>query len=264
MGDILEQIVEATREEVARRKRSGALDKLRDGPPPEPREFAGALARPGMSVIAEFKRRSPSRGVLSENADAAEVARTYERSGAAALSVLTDSGFFGGSDEDLQRARAATELPTLRKDFTIDEYQLYEAQWLGADAVLLIVRILGDVQLSEYLALAGTLGMAALVEAHDEGEIERAVACGAQIIGVNSRDLSTFQVSLERTLDMRARVPADRVAVAESGVRSRADARRVAEAGFDALLVGEALMQSADPGAKLRELLGERPARAGT
>jgi indole-3-glycerol phosphate synthase len=214
------------------------------------------LRRKGIAAIAEIKRRSPSKGVLCENLDVAKVVRSYAAGGAAAVSVLTDAAFFGGSDADLQHAQASSGLPVLRKDFTVDEYQIHETRQMGADAILLIARILTDAQLRDYTRLARRLGLAALVEVHDEDELTRAVSCAAEIIGINSRNLDTFEVNLETALRLRKRVPVQCIAVAESGIHTPDDVRRLEDAGYDAILVGEALMRAADPGHKLAELLG--------
>ncbi len=230
------------------------MDAVCGGGPP--RDFAGALRGPGVAAICEIKRRSPSRGTLRAGLDPAAVARDYAQHGAAAISVLTDAEFFGGCDEDLRRVRDAVAVPVLRKDFTIDEYQIHEARRLGADAILLIARILSDEELSRMLGVAAELGLAALVETHDEVEVGRAVAQGARIIGINSRDLDTFEVDLERALRLRSRIPGDCIAVAESGIHTPEDVLRVSAAGFDAMLVGEALMRAEDPGRRLAELLG--------
>jgi indole-3-glycerol phosphate synthase len=207
-------------------------------------------------VIAEIKRCSPSRGPLREDLAVGSVAHSYEHNGAAALSVLTEQRFFGGTEADLRLARQSTDLPVLRKDFTIDEYQIREARQIGADAILLIVRILSDAQLRDYLRLAAELNLAALVEVHDHQELERAAACEAAIIGVNNRDLDTLAVSLAPALALRAEIPSGCVAVAESGIHARDDVRRLTDVGYDALLVGEILMRARDPGRKLAELLG--------
>jgi indole-3-glycerol phosphate synthase len=253
--DFLRTIVVHKQEEVAARKRATPLEVLRDRPLPATRDFAAALRKPGLPAIAEIKRKSPSKGPLRENLDPPVVARSYEANGAAAISVLTDREFFGGSLEDLVSVRQAVSLPVLRKDFVIDAYQLHETRCAGADAALLIVRILSASQLTEFLALARELGLAALVETHDQGEVEQAVNAGAEIIGVNSRNLETLEVSLETALQLRQHIPPDRVTVAESGIHTREDAARLKQAGYDAILVGESLMRSADPGARLRELL---------
>jgi indole-3-glycerol phosphate synthase len=254
--DFLTEIVAHKRREVAARRRERPLDQLKESVPRPPRDFTAALRRSGIAAIAEIKRRSPSRGPLCGELDVAAVARSYARGGAAALSVLTDREFFGGSAADLQLASESVTLPVLRKDFTIDEYQIHEAQQLGADAVLLIVRMLGDGEIRRYLETTRQLGLAALVEVHDEAELDRAVDCGAEIIGVNNRNLDTFDVDLGVALRLKEGIPDGCVAVAESGIQTRADVARLAAAGYDAILAGEALMRAADPGAKLADLLG--------
>jgi indole-3-glycerol phosphate synthase len=210
----------------------------------------------GMACIAEFKRRSPSRGWIHRDADVLAVARAYAGGGAAAMSVLTDTPFFGGSLDDLRTARPALGLPILRKDFLVDSYQVVEARAAGADAVLLIVAALSERELGLLLAETGRWGMEALVETHDADEVARAVKVGAKIIGVNHRDLRTFEMNMELAAKMRALIPADRVVVAESGIKTADDVRRLRRAGIDAILVGETLMQAADPAAALRALVG--------
>jgi indole-3-glycerol phosphate synthase len=225
---------------------------------PAVRPFARALARPGrISVIAEHKRRSPSRGAIREDLRPADVARGYEQGGAAALSVLTDEPFFGGQLAHLAEARAAASLPVLRKDFVVDPWQVWEARAAGADAVLLIVAALDDAGLRSLLDAAHEVGMDALVEVHDGAELERALEAGARLVGVNNRDLRTLAVSLETSLSLAERIPDDVVAVAESGIRTGSDLRRLREAGFDASLIGEHLMSAPDPGTALRRLLEE-------
>ena len=206
-------------------------------------------------MIAEFKRRSPSRGVIREGLDPAAVAQAYEAAGAAALSVLTEPEHFGGSLEDLRQARAATLLPALRKDFVVDPYQVWEAWAAGADAVLLIVAALSDAELKGLLATAGEATLDALVEVHDRGELDRALAAGARLVGVNNRDLRTLEVSLDTSIGLGPLVPGGVVKVAESGIRTGDDVRRLRECGFDAVLVGEHLMASPDPGAALEALI---------
>lgn len=252
--DMLGRIVAQKRIEIERRKRQAPPAVVR-GSGPRPR-FETALAGPAPAVIAEFKRRSPSKGVLAGARSLEETVRDYAANGAAALSILTDGEFFGGRDSDLAAARSAAGLPILRKDFTLDVFQIAEARALGADAILLIVAILDHIQLRDLLTAARQSGLDALVEVHDERELDLAIAAGASIIGVNNRDLRTFEVSLETCLRLRPRIPAHCTAVAESGIRTRADVERLAQAGFHALLVGESLLTSGDPGAKLRELLG--------
>jgi len=256
--NILARIVEVKRAEV--RALQGRASELRgranDAPPP--RGFAAALRRPGeVRLLAEIKRRSPSAGDIRPGADPADVARAYADGGAAALSVLTDRDFFGGEPEFLVRARAAVDLPVLRKDFIVDPLQLLEARAIGADAVLLIVRILADAELAELHAEARALGMDVLVEVHDAEEVHRAVAAGASLIGVNNRDLATFTTDLGLSERLAVLAPAEATLVAESGIRTAADVDRLGAAGFDAILVGESLMRQPDPGAALQALLAE-------
>jgi len=213
-------------------------------------------AAKGIACIAEFKRRSPSKGYIQRDADVSVVLPKYESAGASAASVLTDTPFFGGSLDDLRRARAVSRLPLLRKDFIIDPYQVVEARAAGADAVLLIVAALRDQDLIELLAEVERWGMEALVETHDRAEVERAVAAGARIVGVNHRDLRTFEMNMDLAAAMRPLIPADRVVVAESGIRNAVDVARLRAAGIDAILVGETLMVAPDPAAALRQLLG--------
>jgi indole-3-glycerol phosphate synthase len=221
------------------------------------RGFARALtARSGLSVIAEIKRRSPSKGDLAPDLDTTEVATAYEAGGAACLSVLTDVEFFGGSVDDLQVARSSTSLPVLRKDFTVSARDVADARLMGADCVLLIAAALDRGELVELHELATSMGLDALVEVHDEPELDVALACGATLVGVNQRDLVTFEVDHQRAARMGAAIPDGVTKVAESGVRDRDDARRLAAAGYDAILVGETLVTSADPARALRDLLG--------
>src|SRR6202034_4396225 len=212
---------------------------------PAPRDFVGALRGEGLSCIAEIKRRSPSKGDLDPGLQADLVAKDYVTGGAACLSVLTDVDFFGGSVADLAAAREASGLPVLRKDFTVAETDVVDARLMGADAVLLIAAALDDEELARFLAPAEALGLAALVEVHDEAELDRALASGARLVGVNQRDLRTFEVDQDRARALAARIPDDVVAVAESGIRDDDDARRLADAGYDAILVGETLVRAA-------------------
>jgi len=224
---------------------------------PAAQDFAQALRSAGdIACIAEFKRRSPSKGWIHRDADLVAVASAYERGGASAMSVLTDTPFFGGKIEDLRLARAVTRLPLLRKDFIIDSYQVAEARAAGADAVLLIVAALRDDDLRVLLAETRRWGMEALVETHDPDEVARAVAAGANIVGVNHRDLQTMRMNMDLAVSMRALVPSHCLMVAESGIRDAADVHRLREAGIDAILIGEALMQAPDPGRALGDLLG--------
>ncbi|MBA2390321.1 MAG: indole-3-glycerol phosphate synthase TrpC, partial [Geodermatophilaceae bacterium] len=223
---------------------------------PEPRDFGAALRRPGVSLIAECKKASPSRGVLRNGYDAAALAREYEVNGARAISVLTDIKFFQGRIEDLVAVRQAVTVPVLRKDFIFDPYQLIEARAAGADAVLLIAALLPGNTLRDLRLEAEALGMQALVEVHDEAEVEHALASGAAIVGVNNRDLRYFDVHFETTGRLRPLIPRDRILVSESGINTPADVRQLAEMGADAMLVGERLVRSKDAGARVRELVG--------
>jgi indole-3-glycerol phosphate synthase len=220
-----------------------------------PKDFAGALRTPGLAVIAEMKQRTPSMGVLSDDYSPADLASAYTAGGAAAISVLTHMAGFGGRIEHIGAARVATALPILRKDFVTDPYEVAEARACGADAVLLIVAALEPRQLMDLIAVARSRGVAALVEVHDERETATALESGAEVIGVNHRDLRTFAVDLGLTERLRKLVPSEVVFVAESGIHSAADARRMREAGADAILVGELLMRSPDPAARIRELM---------
>jgi len=226
------------------------------------RDFTGALRAPGLSVISEVKRRSPSKGDLAPGLDPAGLARAYADGGAACLSVLTDAEFFGGSPADLAAARAATDLPVLRKDFTVRALDVADARLMGADAVLLIAAALSDAELGELAARATGLGLAVLHEVHDEAELERVLAVGATLVGVNQRDLYSFEVDTDRAVRVAAAMPADVVKVAESGITGPEDAARLAEAGFDAVLVGESLVRSPDPAAAVAALRAYRPAPA--
>jgi indole-3-glycerol phosphate synthase len=263
MSDILQRILARKAGEIAERSAHVSLDELqqRAAATPAPRGFVAALrqkiADGHPAVIAEVKKASPSQGVIRVDFDPAAIARSYEAGGAACLSVLTDMDFFQGADAYLREARQACSLPVLRKDFTIDAYQIYEARALGADCILLIVAALGDAALVEFSSLAHKLGMDVLVEAHDAAELDRALATPARLIGINNRNLRTFETSLDTTITLRERVPADRLLVTESGIHTRADVRRMRAACVDAFLVGEAFMRADDPGAELRRLFGD-------
>ncbi len=223
---------------------------------PAPLDFREVLRQEGISLVAEIKRASPSRGLMMDGIDPVQLASIYEQSGARAVSVLTDEPFFKGTLHDLLSVARGIDVPTLRKDFIINEYQIYEARAHHADALLLIVRILSDDQLKDYRELAESLGMSVLVESHNEGEIERALGSGAHIIGINNRDLSDFSVDAYRTLELRKYVPGGNVLVSESGIHSRDDVMRLENGGVDAILVGESLVTADDIGGKIRELLG--------
>ena len=257
---ILEEIAAKTRERIEEEKRKLPLKELKaqacdmdcgTGFP-----FERALAKEGMSFICEVKRASPSKGVIAEHFPYAEIAAEYERAGADAISVLTEPFYFQGSGEYLAAIRRQVGIPLLRKDFTVDEYMLYEAKKLGADAVLLICAILSPAQLSEYAEIAGGLGLSALIEAHDEAEVEMALCAGARIIGVNNRNLRDFSVDIENSVRLRSLVPREILFVSESGMKTRKDIARLEENGTDAVLVGETFMRSGDKAAMLRELRG--------
>ncbi|OGI54191.1 MAG: indole-3-glycerol-phosphate synthase [Candidatus Muproteobacteria bacterium RIFCSPHIGHO2_02_FULL_60_13] len=258
--DILRRILARKAEEVAERARRASLEELKKrlANAPAPRGFLKAIrsriatGRP--AVIAEIKKASPSKGLLREDFRPAEIAQSYERHGATCLSVLTDVGFFQGADEHLQQARAACALPVLRKDFTIDAYQVYEARVIGADAILLIVAALEDSRMRELAVIAAELGMDVLVEVHDEAELERALALDAPLIGINNRDLRTFRTTLETTSGLLKKIPPDRVVVTESGIGTPGDVALLRAQGVNAFLVGEAFMKADDPGMKLQEL----------
>ncbi len=257
--DVLGAIVAATRRAVrvrAGERPAAVLERAAGRWQPRGRAFLDALARPGVNVIAECKRRSPSKGVLRAEYDPVAIARGYERAGAAAISVLTEPTFFDGALEHLEAVRAATAAPLLRKDFIVDEYQLLEAQAAGADAVLLIVAALDDRELASLMRAAAGRGLSALVEVHTAAELERARQAGARLIGMNSRNLKTLGVSRETLLELAAGLDPDVLAVAESGIRSRADIDALQAAGYKAFLVGERLMTAADPGEALRNLVG--------
>ncbi len=256
---ILDDILTETRQWVeASRARVplGALEEQAATAPPV-RGLGEALrAGPGIGCLAELKRRSPSKGWIRQDASVAEIARAYEAAGAAGLSVLTDTPFFGGALDDLRQARTTVALPILRKDFIIDLYQVVEARAAGADAVLLIVAALSDDELRALLGEVRRRGMQALVETHDADEVARALTAGAEIIGINHRDLRTFELDMELAIRLRPLIPPSLVVVAESGIRQPDDLRRLRDAGIDAVLVGESLMRAEDPAAALRALLG--------
>jgi len=261
MSDILQRIVAVKREEVAALRASCALSTLRaqaQARAADLRDFEaalrGAMAAGRAAVIAEVKKASPSKGVLREPFAPAEIAAAYERHGAACLSVLTDRRFFQGAPEFLQEARAACALPVLRKDFIVDLAQVYEARALGADAILLIAACLDDAAMADLEAAAHELGMAVLVEVHDAAELARALRLRTPLVGVNNRDLKTFEVRLQTTLELLPQLPADRLLVTESGIVEAGDVARMRAAGVHAFLVGEAFMRAGDPGEALQRL----------
>jgi len=261
--DILNRILERKQQEIESRRRELPLAELesRAGQASAPRGFAAALAarvrRGEAAVIAEIKKASPSKGVIREDFDPVEIARAYAAGGAACLSVLTDRDFFQGHEDYLVAARAACELPVIRKDFIVDPYQLAESRAIGADCILLIVAALDDAALAELYAGARRLGMDVLVEVHDSEELERALRLDLQLVGINNRDLRTFDTRLETTLGLLERVPAGCLVVTESGIHSREDVALMRSHDVHAFLVGEAFMRAADPGEALRELFAD-------
>jgi indole-3-glycerol phosphate synthase len=262
MADILEKIVAVKREEIAAAKKKKSFEAMREDALSRvlTRDFEGALrakiAAGQPAVIAEVKKASPSKGVLREDFIPADIAQSYAEHGAACLSVLTDRQFFQGSTDYLKQARASCDLPVLRKDFMVDPYQVYEARAMGADCVLLIAACLDDTQMAELEAIARSMDMAVLVEVHDAPELQRALKLKTQLVGINNRNLRSFEVSLDTTLGMMKDVPADRLLVTESGILARADVQRMRAAGVHAFLVGEAFMRAEDPGQALAELFG--------
>ena len=262
MSDILDRIVAVKREEISVARRVRDLASLRRAAERlgGQRDFIGALrgkiASETAAVIAEVKKASPSKGVLREHFMPAEIAASYERHGAAALSVLTDVQFFQGRAAYLEQARAACALPVLRKDFMVDAYQVFEARVMGADCILLIAACLDDAQMADLEAQALALGMAVLVEVHDGAELDRALRLSTPLLGINNRNLRSFEVTLQTTLDLLKKVPTDRLLVTESGILARADVKRMRDAQVHAFLVGEAFMRAPDPGAALADLFG--------
>ena len=263
MSDILNKIIAVKREEVAAAVEQKPLPAMRADAESRvlTRDFTGALrakiAAGKPAVIAEIKKASPSKGVLRADFIPADIAQSYAEFGAACLSVLTDQQFFQGSIDYLKQARASCSLPVLRKDFIIDAYQVYESRVMGADCILLIAACLDDAQLKAFEAIAMSLDMAVLVEVHDEAELERALKLRTPLIGVNNRDLNTFEVSLDTTLRLMGKVPADRLLITESGISTLEDVRRLRAANINAFLVGEAFMRADDPGAALAHLFGQ-------
>ncbi len=258
-GTVLDRILAETRVAVELRKHAAPLARAAARARPPGRPFRDALAQPGMGVIAEFKRRSPSAGTLHEEPQLQRIVTAYERGGAVAASILTEEANFGGSLEDLRTARTFCALPLLRKDFIVDPFQVEEAAAAGADAILLIVAALGDSELTALKGSAAQAGLDVLVEVHDGEELQRALALGAEIIGVNNRDLRDFSVDLERTGRLMGQMPADVIVVSESGIASAEQLAGLYEAGVQAVLVGERLMRAADPLLALEQLLGSAP-----
>ena len=255
---MIEQLISAAHDGVEERRRQVSQADLESRLPERGRDrpFSEALVRPGLSLIAEFKRRSPSAGEISATTTVDSQVRKYEQGGAAALSILTDEAHFGGSLDDLRAARAACGLPILRKDFIVDPYQLFEAAVYGADAVLLIVRALDQTQLQELFTQARNLDLDCLVEVHDGEELERALHLDAEVIGINNRNLDEGRVDVATTYELMPDVPAGKTAVAESGISTRTELEELERVGVDAVLIGEALMRAADPEALARQLTG--------
>lgn len=258
--DILKKILARKVEEISEACESTSLRKLSElaAAASEPRRFINSMqsriAKGEAAIIAEIKKASPSKGVIREDFDPADIARSYSDGGAACLSVLTDRDFFQGAPEYLQSARNACDLPVIRKDFIIDEYQVYEARAMDADCILLIVAALGDAQMAELNGLAGHLGMDVLIEAHDAEELSRALALSPSLVGINNRDLRTFEVSLDTTLDLLNQIPDDCLVVTESGILSGEDVMLMRQNNVNAFLVGEAFMRAEDPGGRMRDL----------
>jgi len=259
-GTVLDRILDARRAEVEHRKKVLPLTALKYGVKAATplRDFSAALSKPGLNVIAELKPASPSRGVIRDPFEPAELARSLESSGASALSVLTEGEFFRGSLKNLRDARKASTLPALRKDFIFDPWQVWEARANDADSFLLIAAALNDAQLAELLTLGRELGMEPLVEVHTREELDRVVAAGAKIIGVNNRDLKTLEVRVQTSFDLIDQIPEGSIAISESGLGSHTDLQNLRASGFDGFLIGDHLMQSADPAAALSSLLRER------
>ena len=268
--NILDEIAEKTRLRVEKAKKTFPLEEIKKaafylkgkgrGPSDwrsgaiESLPFEFALKRPGLSFICEVKKASPSKGIIAENFPWLEIAKEYEAAGADAISILTEPDYFLGADQYLREIAAQVSIPTLRKDFTIDPYQIYEAKYLGANAVLLICALLSDENLKSYIAIAEELDLSALVEAHTEVEVEKAVNAGARIIGINNRNLKNFSVDIESGARLREAIPEGIIAVSESGIQSSKDVRVLYDIGFDAVLIGESLMRSADKKQFLTEL----------
>jgi len=260
VADILEKIVEVKHQEVQAARKRKSLEAVRADAEARvlTRDFLGAMrskvAAGQAAVIAEVKKASPSKGVLRPDFIAADIAQSYAEHGAACLSVLTDQSFFQGCADYLKQARASCDLPVLRKDFMVDAYQIYESRAMGADCILLIAACLDDAQMRDLEAIALSLNMAVLIEVHDGAELDRALALRSPLLGINNRNLKTFEVSLDTTLGLQARVPADRLLVTESGITSAADVQRMRQTGINAFLVGEAFMRADEPGLALEQL----------
>lgn len=262
MTDILQTIATKTKERIEKQKALHPLEELKQActklPINQDFPFEQALRKEGLSYICECKKASPSKGLIDEDFNYLQIAKEYEKVGARAISVLTEPEFFLGSDQYLQEIAQEVKIPCLRKDFVVDEYMIYQAKLLGAQAILLIVSLLDTQTLKQYLDLATSLGLSCLVETHDEAEIKQAIAVGAKIIGVNNRNLRNFQVNVENTLNLRQAIPKEILMVAESGIQNRSDIALLEKAQIDAVLIGETLMKASDRQAKMAELRGEK------
>lgn len=262
MTDILQTIATKTKERIEKQKILYPLEELKQAcaqlPIRQDFPFEQALRKEGLSYICECKKASPSKGLVDEDFNYLQIAKEYEKVGARAISVLTEPEFFLGSDQYLQEIAQEVKIPCLRKDFVVDEYMIYQAKRLGAQAILLIVSLLDTQILKQYLDIANSLGLSCLVEAHDEAEIKQAIDAGAKIIGVNNRNLRNFQVNVENTLNLRRAIPKEILMVAESGIQSRSDIALLEKAQIDAVLIGETLMKASDRQAKMAELRGEK------
>jgi len=255
---ILNEILAFKKQEVEQRKKCFPIKCLENSKIPQIRDFKSSLCKQeDLAVIAEIKRKSPTRGMIKKDFDPVEIAKIYDKNGAAAVSVLTDEKYFDGHCSYLTAVKKLIYLPVLRKDFIVDEYQIRESRYWGADAILLIVRLLESKQLTRYIAIAREVGLSCLVEVHSEGEIKTAIDSGAEIIGINNRNLDTLKVDINTSLDLMKWIGKDQVAVAESGIQSRSDMIKIESAGFDAVLIGESFMRSKNIGGKLRELSGK-------
>jgi len=256
--NVLEKIVFNKELEVKKKKKIFPLNVIKEAGFPEIRDFKVSIKNPEISVIAEIKRKSPSAGIIRKNFDPVGIARTYEENGANAVSVLTDEKFFGGKDLFLTDVKQSIDLPALRKEFIIDQYQIYESRFLGADGLLLIARILSPVQIEDFIQIAKSIGLAALVEVHTFYELEKVLNTSAEIIGINNRNLDTLEVNIRNSLELIKMIPQGYTVVSESGIKTRDDIVLLEEAGFDAVLIGESLMREGKIGEKLKELIGER------
>lgn len=254
---ILDRIVKFKKVEIEKRKNFTPLESFIDKLPKEKRDFKSALKKDNISIIAEIKRHSPSKGLLREDFDHKSIAKEYEKNGASAISVLTDAKYFWGNNDYIMDIKKEVKLPVLRKEFIIDEYQIYQSAYIGADAILLIAKILDIEKLRKFIDLASQLKLSCLVEVDSQRELQKALATSAEIIGINNRNLETFHTSIENSLKLRKAIPEGYIAVSESGIKKREQIIALEEAGFDSVLIGETLIKEKEIGKKLRELLGK-------